>query len=120
MMSEARTGPVFLPEALERLLPLPQFDNNPHKVARWLDDRHREGDLQLLAGDLVIAPASNPSLLCVLARGLPDGRVVLYSQVRRAMTIDCPVWDGESEDALRQHQEFWSYDRTPFETVFST
>jgi hypothetical protein len=116
MASEAGTGPVFLSEALERLLP--HFDNKPHKVASWLDQRHRDGELQLLAGDIVIAPAANPSMLGVVARGLPDGRVVLYVQVRRAMTINCLVWDGESEDGLREHHGFWSYGRTTFETVF--
>jgi hypothetical protein len=116
MASTAQTGPVSLSEALERLLPL--FNNKVHKVATWLDQRHRDGDLQLLAGDIVIAPATNPSMLGVVARGLPDGRTVLYVQVRKGLNIDCPVWDGENEDALCKHQAFWSYGRTTFETIF--
>jgi hypothetical protein len=118
MPSKARTDPVFFPEALERLLPLPQFDNNPHKVASWLDDRHRDGDLQLLAGDIVIAPAANPSMLGVVAHIPQVGKAVLYIQVRKSMNIDCPLWDCESETGLLKHQGYWSYGRTTFEEVF--
>ena len=42
-----RSGPVTLVDALKRLLP--HCEDNPHKVANWLNERHSEGDIRLLA-----------------------------------------------------------------------
>jgi hypothetical protein len=90
-------------------------------VAEWLDMQHRNGKLRLLAGGAAVAPIANPLMLGMKVRGAPDGRNILYVQVRQALDGDYPVWDGRSEEGpqgLRRHQEFWTYDRTTFEAVF--
>jgi hypothetical protein len=118
MAFPAQADPVFLSEALERLLP--HHDNNAHKVASWLDARHRDGELQLLAGKAEVAPGANPSMLGVKAYIPQTGKAVLYIQVRKALDGDYPIWDDKDVERQRKHQEFWSYGRTTFERVFPT
>jgi hypothetical protein len=107
---------VSMAEALERLLPY--CDNNPHKVAARLDAQHREGDVRLLGGDVAMAPGANPAMLGIAAHIPPDGRAVLYIQVRKALAGDYPIWDGETVTSLSQHHQFWAFERENFDAHF--
>jgi hypothetical protein len=122
--AETRSGPVTMTEALERLLP--QFEGNPFEVAEWLDTKHRRRRISLLAGGVAMAPSANPAMLGVAARLMPDGKPVLYAQVRQALGEDYPIWDGETltwdnskkKPSLDKHHESWMFDRMTFEQHF--
>src|SRR5215472_7060443 len=104
---------VSLIEALQRRLPY--CKNDPHKVAVQLDLQHRNNDIHLLAGGVVIAPGSNPSLLGIVAHIPPDGRAVLYVQIRDSLNRDCPVWEpGETAERLERHRQLWTFERESF------
>ena len=81
---------VSLPDALERLLP--HFEYNPHKVAKWLDDRQRTGDIPLL-GVVEMPPNSNPGMLGVMARFSLSGEPELYVEKRGGVG-----WDRTYQD----------------------
>jgi hypothetical protein len=106
-------GPVSMADALERLLPY--CDGNPHKVAARLDARHREGEIRLLAGGVVMAPGANPAMMGIAAHIPPDGRAVLYVQVRKALVGDYPIWDGKTVESLEKHHQFWTFERKSFD-----
>jgi hypothetical protein len=113
------TDQVSMVEALERLLP--HCGSNPYKVASRLDQQHRDGDVRLLGNGVVMAPGANPRMLGVKAHILPDGRAVLYVQVRMGLHGgDYPVWDGETvtgetEGSLTKHHKFWMFERKSFD-----
>jgi hypothetical protein len=110
-----RSGQVSLSEALERLLPY--CVNNPHKVASRLDAQHREREVRLLGGDVPMAPASNPAMLGISTRVLPDGEPVLFVQMRDSFDRPMSVWDGKMA-SLEQHRQFWTFERESFEAHF--
>jgi hypothetical protein len=115
-----RSGPVTLVDALKRLLP--HCEDNPHKVANWLNERHSEGDIRLLANGVAMAPGSNPSMLGIVAHVPQVGSAVLYVQVRHGR-IDspdgCAYWQPDrSMELLEQHRLFWTFDRASFEKHF--
>src|SRR5215469_4599812 len=97
--SSTCTGPVTLIEALTRALP--RCKNNPHKVKTRLETSQREGDIRLLANGVPMAPGATPTQLGVEARIWPDGRAILYINVREGLNLVwdhktmAPVWDGE-------------------------
>jgi hypothetical protein len=101
-------------EALRRHLP--HCNNDPYKVAMRLDLQHRNNDVHLLAGGVVIAPGSNPSLLGIVAHIPPDGRAVLYVQIRQALSGNYPVWEpGGTVESLERHRQFWTFERESFD-----
>ena len=124
--TETQSGPVTMTEALERLLP--HCEGSPFKVAEWLDTKHRRGDVGLLGGGVAMSPSANPAMLGIVARIMPNGRAVLYVQVRQALKGDYPIWDGKTIsgdkrnkkkwESLDRHHRFWAYDRTTFEQHF--
>ena len=118
----ARSGPVFFDEALERLLP--HCEDRLFEVVEWLNDRHRRGHIDLLAGGVAVTPNTNPEMLGFAGRVLPNGKAVLYIQVRGSLTDaegrPYPLWDGKTMESLKLHHQFWANDRTTFEQHFPT
>ena len=114
-MTDVTTAPVFLPEALARALP--DCKNNQHKVKVRLETLQREGDIRLLANGVPMAPGATPTMLGVEADTL-HGRPILYIDVRKGLTGDYPIWDGETLESLERHHRFWAYERTTFEACF--
>jgi hypothetical protein len=90
-------------------------------VAAQLDLQHRNNDVRLLAGGVVMAPGSNPSMLGIAADIPPDGRAVLYVQIRQALNRDYlnrdyPVWKpGETVERLERHRQFFAFERESFD-----
>jgi hypothetical protein len=117
-----RSDPIFMAEALERLLP--HYDGNPHKVASRLDAQHREGEIRLLGGGVVMAPNANPVMLGIAAHIPSDGKASLYVQVRQALAGYYPVVgvatenpaESFSAERLERHHQFWTFERASFET----
>jgi hypothetical protein len=103
-------------KALERLLP--HCDHSPHKVASRLDAQHRDGEVRLLGGGVVIDARSNPVMLGIKAHIASDGRAALYVEIRRALAGNYPMWDGKTVESLERHHRFWAYDRTTFDAHF--
>ena len=107
-MSDDNTAPSRPPQlvsradALERLLP--HFENNPHKVAKCLDDLQQTGDI-LLLGVVEMPPNSNPGMLGVKARFSPSGEPELYVEKRGSVG-----WDRTYQD--------WAFGGEGFEAHF--
>jgi hypothetical protein len=103
-------------EALERLLP--RCGGKPDKVAARLDAQHREGDVLLLGGGIAIPPASNPSMLGIVAHSPPAGPPFLYVQMRAGRPPG-PIWNvGMTLEDLDKHHQFWTFERKSFEDHF--
>jgi hypothetical protein len=107
-------------EALERLLP--HCERSPHKVARWLDDHHRDDDIQLLGNGVRMTPNSNPVMLGIMAHGEGEN-ARLYVQVRQGMNPMPPVVGIATTDPagafsaqlFEKHHQFWMFERAGFE-----
>ena len=114
----ARTGPVFFDEALGRLLP--HCEDSLFEVVEWLNERHRRGHIDLLAGGVAVTANTNPAMLGFAGRVLPNGKAVLYIQVRQDLgnARSYPIWDGKTMESLKLHQQVWANDRATFEQHF--
>jgi len=109
--TRARSDPVSLTEALERLLP--HHEDNPDEVACWLDDQQRRGRIPLLGGGIVMASSANPAMLGIVASSV--GRSFLYVQMRQCLP-GCHFWEpGHTVESLAQHHRFWTLAREGFE-----
>src|SRR5262249_1766625 len=115
-MDAATASSVSMVEALARLLP--HCENKPHKVAARLDALHRDGDVGLLGGDTAIAPGANPSMLGVKAHIPPDGRAVLYIQIRKPLAGRIPTGAGESGPGWENPHKFGRFERKAFDPHF--
>jgi hypothetical protein len=89
---------------LERLLPF--CDNNPFKVADWLNNHHRWGDICLLGDGKKIARNSIPGILAVEARILDGKHPELYVDPRGAVG-----WN--------RRYEVWQFERDSFEKAIA-
>jgi len=107
-------------EALEELLPLPDYDGNPFKVADLLNVKYREGDIELLGGGRVMVPSP---MLRIAAYAPPVGKAVLYVEVSGGPIdwIDnSPYWQPNGPlEQLERHHQFWTFGRAGFEKHFS-
>lgn len=116
------SGPVTMDEALQRLRPL--FEDSPHKVAHWLDDRRRDGDVCLLGGGASMPP--NAPSLGIMAHIAPDGRASLYVRLSQGMNPMPPVVGVATTDPagafapalFEKHHQFWMFERAGFEKHF--
>jgi len=82
MTSDALT----LDEVLEQMLP--QCNDSPFEVARWLNDRVEAGKVRLLCDGIVVPPKLYPTHLVAVGWIAPDGRPALQMTLRRSFGLD--------------------------------
>jgi hypothetical protein len=101
-----RSGPVSMVEAQERLQP---HFGDVFKMADWLNDRHRLGDIPLFGDGIEMPPAANQNgQIVIVGHSTPSGKAFLEVQAS-AWT---PRWTRSREELE------WAFERERFERHF--